>query len=104
MDARTNFVSFLKKWCLLQVTAFLRNEDEETSACNIRKSCCRGTSMCAPFQVHRRLQHICILLMFDLKQDQSKRKVSLQVSAQHRAERSRVLGDGEDDEGAAGPA
>lgn len=58
----------------------------------------------APFQVHRRLQHICILLMFDLKQDQSKRKVSLQVSAQHRAERSRVLGDGEDDEGAAEPA
>lgn len=58
----------------------------------------------ASFQVHRRLQHICILLMFDLKQDQSKRKVSLQVSAQHRAERSRVLGDGEDDDGAAGPA
>lgn len=30
----------------------------------------------APFQVHRRLQHICILLMFHLKQDQSKHKVS----------------------------
>lgn len=58
----------------------------------------------APFQVHRRLQHICILLMFHLKQDQSKHKVSLQASARHRAERSRVLGDGEDDDGAAGPA
>lgn len=71
-------------WCYLLLTPLLKE--------------------CAVFQAHRRLQHICILLMFDLKQDQSKRKVSLQVSAQYPTERSRVLGDGEDDEGAAGPA